>query len=237
MGKAPDRCCPIFLGITCCLSACPGPSYSPAGDLSDDAGDFYAGLMRGNAATLPIYFLGGTTARSRAACTHPPAPTSPAGRGCCVAPLAMLRKLLPLPPGFACPVLSAPASAVNSKNTFCMLRDGAAIPSPHLGDLAGRFDPRRIIRKGSRTSAISSTSPLVGVARDLHPDYSSSQLARAEARKPDWRCSPPNTITPTSLPVSPTRYSREAAPVIGVALDGMGYGEDGNLRADNFETR
>jgi hydrogenase maturation protein HypF len=140
---------------------------------------------------------------------------------------------LPLPRGFeaAPPVLSFGGEL---KNTFCMLRDGAAILSPHLGDL------RDALTRADYQKALADFRDFFEfrprtLACDLHPDYASSQLASAEAKE-------------TGLALFATQHHHahiaacladngiplEAAPVIGVALDGMGYGEDGTLWGGEF---
>jgi len=140
---------------------------------------------------------------------------------------------LPLPPGFeGSPRVLAFGGEL--KNTFCLVRDGAAILSPHHGDLQDAL---------TRADYIKALADFRGffdfeaqaLACDLHPDYSSTQLARAEA----------NT---TGLPLIAAQHHhahiaacladngvpRRAPPVIGVALDGTGYGDDGSLWGGEF---
>ena len=140
---------------------------------------------------------------------------------------------LALPPGFeAAPrVLSFGGEL---KNTFCMLRDGAAILSPHLGDLQDALT-RADYRKALVDFRGFFDFEPQALACDLHPDYSSSQMAHAEAGS-------------TGLTLLPSQHHHahiaacladngaplEAPPVIGVALDGMGYGEDGTLWGGEF---
>ena len=86
---------------------------------------------------------------------------------------------LPLPPGFeAAPRVLAFGGEL--KNTFCLLRQGHAILSPHLGDLQDsltRADSRRALSDFRRFFEFEPQA----LACDRHPDYSSAQVARDEA--------------------------------------------------------
>ncbi len=140
---------------------------------------------------------------------------------------------LPLPPGFdaAPPILSYGGEL---KNTFCLVRDGAAVLSAHIGDLQDsrtRADQRRSVADLCRFFEFQPRA----IACDLHPDYSTSLLARAEAQR-------------SALPLVATQHhhahiaaclaengvARATPPVIGVALDGLGYGEDGSFWGGEF---
>jgi hydrogenase maturation protein HypF len=140
---------------------------------------------------------------------------------------------LPLPPGFE----AAPRTLSfggEQKSTFCMLRRGRAVLSPHLGDLEDaltRADYRQSMADLRRFFAFEPEA----LACDLHPDYASSQLARGEALH-------------SGLPLFESQHhhahiaacmaengvTRAAPAVLGVALDGLGYGEDGTLWGGEF---
>lgn len=140
---------------------------------------------------------------------------------------------LPLPAGFeAAPAVLAYGSEL--KNAFCLLRDGAAVLSPHIGDLQDaltRADYRKAL---SDFRAFFQFQP-EALACDLHPEYSSTRLAQAAAGY-------------DGLPLAGVQHHHahiasclaengvalDAEPVIGVALDGMGYGEDGALWGGEF---
>jgi hydrogenase maturation protein HypF len=140
---------------------------------------------------------------------------------------------LTLPDGSAAapPVL---AMGGELKAAFCLLRDGQAILSQHMGDLedAGTFaDYRQAIDGFAR---LFGHAPAI-IAVDPHPDYVSTQLGRALAAQQRLHvvevqhhhahiaaCLAENGVAP------------EAAPVIGVALDGLGFGLDGTLWGGEF---
>ena len=83
---------------------------------------------------------------------------------------------IPLPPGFA----AAPdllAAGGELKATFCLVKDGAAILSQHIGDLedARTFDD---YRNGIAHYAALFDHVPIAIAVDLHPEYLSSKFAR-----------------------------------------------------------
>jgi hydrogenase maturation protein HypF len=140
---------------------------------------------------------------------------------------------LRLPPGFeAAPRILSFGGEL--KNTFCLLRHGTAVMSPHMGDLQDaltRADYERALQDFGRFFEF---EPQI-LACDLHPDYASSQLARAEAAR-------------SGLPLVASQHHHahiaacmaenavacDAPAVLGVALDGMGLGPDGTLWGGEF---
>jgi hydrogenase maturation protein HypF len=140
---------------------------------------------------------------------------------------------LPLPPGFE----KAPrvfAYGGELKNTFCLVRDGAAILSPHIGDLQDpltRTDYQRAMRE---LCGFLDFEPQV-LACDRHPDYAAGALAQSqslELRLPLIQCQHHHAHIAACL--AENGVALDAAPVIGVALDGTGYGEDGALWGGEF---
>ena len=140
---------------------------------------------------------------------------------------------LVLPKGFenAPPIL---AFGGELKNTFCLLRDGKAIVSQHIGDLedaATFYDYQHNLRL---YETLYQHQPQVLVC-DLHPEYLSSKLAREKSET-------------ANLPLIETQHHHahiaaclaensvaiDAKPVIGVALDGIGFGDDGTFWGGEF---
>jgi hydrogenase maturation protein HypF len=140
---------------------------------------------------------------------------------------------LRLPDGFqAAPPLLAMGGELN--NAFCLVHDGQAVVSHHIGDLENArtlADARRAI---DDYLGLFEQSPR-RVAVDAHPDLVARTLglALAEAR---------------GIPVSPVQHHHahvaaclaengialDHPPVLGVALDGLGYGDDGTLWGGEF---
>ena len=138
-----------------------------------------------------------------------------------------------LPPGFE----RAPdilAFGGELKATFCLVKDGKAILSQHQGDLESEavFDDYR--RNLSLYASLYDHAP-VCLAADLHPDYLSSKLARSRAVE-------------NGLPLIEMQHHHahiaacmaengralDAPPVLGIALDGLGWGRDGTIWGGEF---
>lgn len=140
---------------------------------------------------------------------------------------------LPLPPGFEeTPPLLALGGEL--KNTVCLIRDGQAILSQHLGDL----EDARTAREYERTIALYldlfQVSPRA-LAVDLHPDYRSSLVGR------DWagRDGLPligvqHHHAHLASVLADNGWPLDGGPVLGVLLDGLGYGGDGTLWGGEF---
>ncbi|AFY47057.1 (NiFe) hydrogenase maturation protein HypF [Nostoc sp. PCC 7524] len=138
-----------------------------------------------------------------------------------------------LPPGFHnVPQILAMGSEL--KNTFCLIREGEAIISQHLGDL----------ENAAALSAYQDTLSLYlnlfahqpqAIAVDLHPEYLSTKLGKEIA-------------TANHLPLYPIQHHHahiaacmaenqiplDTNPVLGIAFDGLGYGADGTLWGGEF---
>ena len=106
---------------------------------------------------------------------------------------------LRLPQGFAAapPML---AMGGELKAAFCLLRDGQAILSHHMGDLANAQTFADYARSIDAYQQLFEHAPAI-IAIDRHPDYLSAKLGRdlaaSNIRRPSPRCS---TTTPTSPP-------------------------------------
>ncbi|MBY5992403.1 carbamoyltransferase HypF [Ferrimonas balearica] len=130
---------------------------------------------------------------------------------------------VPLPPGFeaADGIL---AHGPDLKNTFCLLRHGQALLSPHLGDLADP-DLFAAYRHNLDHFAGLFDFTLVRRACDSHPGYLSHQLAQqlgqAEAQ-PALLVDHHHAHLAACL--ADNGQPRDTAPVLGLMLDGLGWG-------------
>lgn len=120
------------------------------------------------------------------------------------------------------------------KNSFCLLCDGQAIVSQHIGDLADASCHADYLACIESYRQLFAFDPDI-VAVDRHPEYLSRKLGldMAQAR---------------GLPLAEVQHHHshvaaclaenglalDCAPVLGVVLDGLGYGEDGTLWGGEF---
>jgi hydrogenase maturation protein HypF len=120
------------------------------------------------------------------------------------------------------------------KATFCLVKDGQAILSQHQGDLenAPTFDDYR--NSLALYRQLFEHSPEVLVV-DRHPDFLSSKLARAEAER---RALPLIEVqhhhAHVAACLAENGYPLAAPPVLGIALDGLGFGDNGSLWGGEF---
>lgn len=140
---------------------------------------------------------------------------------------------LPLPAGFehAPQVLGFGG---DYKNTFCLLRAGEAVVSPHVGDLQNPLNRADYQHALGDFRGFFEFAP-EALACDLHPDYSSARLARTQAEaagRPLFECQHHHAHIAACL--AENGVARDFGPVIGVALDGTGYGDDGSLWGGEF---
>ena len=117
------------------------------------------------------------------------------------------------------------------KNTFALGRHRDAFVSHHVGDLDDQSALEAFEREIDLYEALFDISPEV-IAHDLHPDYHSTRYATARALKLGLRTS---AVQHHHAHVaSCLAEHRLAGPVIGVAFDGSGYGEDGTVWGGEF---
>jgi len=120
------------------------------------------------------------------------------------------------------------------KSTFCLLQHGEAILSQHLGDLedaATWKDYRHNLRLYRQLFDFQPTRITV----DRHPDYLSTQLGRRIAAQEELPVTEVQhhhahiaaCMAEHGLPLNGSR-------VLGVALDGLGLGDDGSLWGGEF---
>ena len=127
---------------------------------------------------------------------------------------------LPLPLPVATPV---PLVAVGPhlKNTFTLAVDDRAYPSQHIGDLETLETLQHFEEALAQLRRLFSVTPLVAV-RDLHPGYCSTRVAEAMGLA---RVIPVQHHHAHVAAVM-AEHGR-TAPVVGIAYDGTGYGDDG----------
>lgn len=140
---------------------------------------------------------------------------------------------LRLPDGFeAAPALLAMGGEL--KNTFCLLRDGEAILSHHIGDLADALchaDYARSIADYQRL--FEHDAHLIAV--DRHPEYLSRKLGLDMTAQRGLPCvEVQHHHAHIAACLAENGVAADAPPVLGIALDGLGYGDDGTLWGGEF---
>jgi hydrogenase maturation protein HypF len=142
-------------------------------------------------------------------------------------------KPLRLPEGFeqAPPLL---AMGGELKNTFCLTREGDAILSQHLGDLENLVSYQDYLRNLDLYAGLFEHRPQCLVA-DLHPNYRSTQHARelAESLGVPLRLVQHHHAHIASV-LTENGWPMAAGKVLGIALDGSGYGDDGTVWGGEF---
>jgi hydrogenase maturation protein HypF len=109
------------------------------------------------------------------------------------------------------------------KNTFTLVRGNRAFVSPHIGDLEGLEALDHWWQAYDRYRDLFGVTPVVSV-RDLHPGYLSTRLADDLAL--------PRTIAVQHHHAHIAAVAAEhgvTTPVVGLAFDGTGYGDDGTV--------
>ncbi len=120
------------------------------------------------------------------------------------------------------------------KSTFCLIKDGSAILSQHQGDLEDvrTFDDYQ--KNLNLFARMFDHRPKL-LAADKHPEYLSTKLAKETAERDQI----PLVLTQhhhahIASSLAENNVPLDAAPVLGVALDGVGYSDDGTIWGGEF---
>ncbi|MHC1789085.1 carbamoyltransferase HypF [Solidesulfovibrio sp.] len=109
------------------------------------------------------------------------------------------------------------------KATICLTKGDQAFVSQHIGDLEGLGTMQFYQETLDHLLRVLGVSPKLCVA-DLHPDYPSTQYALEQDRWPVARLQ--HHVAHIHAVLAEHRLSE---PVVGLALDGVGLGDDGTL--------
>lgn len=140
---------------------------------------------------------------------------------------------LQLPEGFE---LSPEILALGGelKATFCLVKDGTAVLSQHQGDLEhpAAFDD---YRKNLRLYGDLFELVPEGLAIDQHPEYLSSKLGREWARRDGLRLiEVQHHHAHLASCLAENGYPLAGPDVLGIVLDGLGWGDDGTIWGGEF---
>ena len=141
-------------------------------------------------------------------------------RGFAPAPVA-------LPPEFsqAPPLL---AFGGHLKATFCLFKKGEAVLSQHQGDLADALTFEDYRKNLALYAALFDHVPQALVS-DLHPDYLSSKLARSRSSASLPLIEVQHHHAHVAACLAENSYPLRGAPVLGLVLDGLGWGDAGEI--------
>ena len=124
------------------------------------------------------------------------------------------------------------ACGAEEKNTFCLTRENHAFLSQHIGDMENLETMEHFENTISLYKKLFRIEPTI-IAHDLHPEYLTTKYAKESA------------ATPADIRLVPVQHHHAhivsgmvdnavETPVIGVALDGTGFGSDGNIWGSEF---
>jgi len=129
------------------------------------------------------------------------------------------------------PVRQLLAAGASEKNTFCVFKDGKAFVSHHIGDLNNEKSIDAYTRGIHDFLDMFRVEP-EAVACDLHPDYESTRYA--EQLSEEWGV-PLFRVQHHHAHISAVMGLQDIRDkVIGVALDGTGYGPDETVWGGEF---
>ncbi|MEP6636515.1 MAG: carbamoyltransferase HypF [Acidobacteriota bacterium] len=121
------------------------------------------------------------------------------------------------------------ACGAELKNTFCLARDNYAFVSHHIGDLENLETLRSFTEGIDHFKQLFHLNPEV-IAYDLHPEYLSTKYALAlEGAAP--RVGVQHHHAHVASCMADNEIEGE---VIGVAMDGLGFGTDGRMWGGEF---
>lgn len=120
------------------------------------------------------------------------------------------------------------------KATFCLLKDGEAVVSQHIGDLEDARVNDDYRSNLSLYRQLYAFDPAI-VAVDLHPDYMSTQFGELlSTRESTTLETVQHHHAHIAACMAEERIEPEAGPVLGIVLDGLGLGDDGMIWGGEF---
>ena len=142
--------------------------------------------------------------------------------------LRRARSFAPRPIDLGAPLPELLACGAQLKNTFCLTKGSQAFVSQHIGDLENYETLRFFEETLERMQRLFRIAP-VAVAHDLHPHYLSTRFALAIENVPRIGVQHHHAHVVSCMAEHGLRER-----VIGVAMDGTGYGTDGAIWGAEF---
>lgn len=140
---------------------------------------------------------------------------------------------LPLPKGFEqTPQILAMGGEL--KNTFCLIKNGQAILSQHMGDLEN-YKTYEDYRHNLSLYEKLFQHQAEHIAIDMHPEYISNKAGHELANERGIKLhSIQHHHAHIAACLADNQYPLNGKPILGIALDGLGYGGDDSLWGGEF---
>jgi hydrogenase maturation protein HypF len=123
------------------------------------------------------------------------------------------------------------ACGAEEKNTFCLTRDNYAFVSQHIGDMENMETLEHFRNTIELYQKLFRINPEI-IAHDMHPEYLPTKYAKELAKRETIKLIPVQHHH--AHIASCLADNGIEGPVIGVALDGTGYGTDGHIWGGEF---
>ncbi|WP_053711095.1 carbamoyltransferase HypF [Streptomyces sp. NRRL B-3648] len=139
------------------------------------------------------------------------------------------RGYVPRPLRLPLPVRPTLAVGGDLKNALCLGEADQAWFGPHIGDMADLAGLRAAERAERHLARLTGVTPR-RVAADRHPGYHSTRRARGRATQLGLRGPVPVQHHHAHIAAAMAEHGLDGSePVLGVAFDGTGYGDDGTV--------
>ncbi len=148
-------------------------------------------------------------------------------------PIRRARGFAPLPMRLDREIAPTLATGGELKNTFCLSRGTYAFLSHHIGDLENFETLRDYEDAIAHCEQLLRIQP-VHIVYDLHPDYLSSRYALARAEAEGLVATAIQHHHAHIASCMGEHHVEAGEAVIGAALDGTGYGDDGTIWGGEF---
>jgi hydrogenase maturation protein HypF len=123
------------------------------------------------------------------------------------------------------------ACGAEEKNTFCLTRDNHAFVSQHIGDMENLETLEHFKSSIDIYQRLFRIKPEI-IAADMHPEYLPTKFAKEIAEKEKIKLVP---VQHHHAHIASCLVDNGSdGPVIGVSLDGTGYGTDGHIWGGEF---
>ena len=120
------------------------------------------------------------------------------------------------------------------KNTFCLVRDGRAVLSQHMGDLEDAATADDVAHNLALYRQLYQHEPEL-IAVDRHPEYLSTKRGRdMAARAGTTIVDVQHHHAHVAACMAENGVPLDADPVLGIAMDGLGAGDDGTVWGGEF---